>query len=122
MTDGELANSIANLCESENLSFYDAAAPIVTAESIDFSKAFYASRYGKGTDDYINCPMNREEYTLFHNELVNAKAALLSEFDKPVKVYEGCMPIEILAKRGEDSIRFGPLKPVGLYKEDGTKP
>lgn len=114
LTDGELANSIANLCESENLSFYDAAAPIVTAESIDFSKAFYASRYGKGTDDYINCPMNREEYTLFHNELVNAKAALLSEFDKPVKVYEGCMPIEILAKRGEDSIRFGPLKPVGL--------
>lgn len=114
LTDGELANSIANLCESENLSFYDAAAPIVTAESIDFSKAFYASRYGKGTDDYINCPMNREEYTSFHNELINANAALLSEFDKPVKVYEGCMPIEILAKRGEDSIRFGPLKPVGL--------
>ena len=71
LTDGELANSIANLCESENLSFYDAAAPIVTAESIDFSKAFYASRYGKGTDDYINCPMNREEYTSFHNELIN---------------------------------------------------
>ncbi len=114
LTDGELANSIANLCESENLSFYDAAAPIVTAESIDFNKAFYASRYGKGSDDYINCPMNREEYTAFHNELINAESALLSEFDKPVKVYEGCMPIEILAKRGEDSIRFGPLKPVGL--------
>ncbi len=114
LTDGELANSIANLCESENLSFYDAAAPIVTAESIDFSKAFYASRYGKGSDDYINCPMNKEEYTAFHKELVAAESALLSQFDKPVKVYEGCMPVEILAKRGEDSIRFGPLKPVGL--------
>ena len=114
LTDGKLAESIANLCESENLSFYDAAAPIVTADSIDFNKAFYASRYGKGSDDYINCPMNREEYIAFHNELINAKAALLSEFDKPINVYEGCMPIEILAKRGEDSIRFGPLKPVGL--------
>ncbi len=114
LTDGGLAESIAKLCESENLSFYDAAAPIVTKESVDFSSAFYASRYGKGTDDYINCPMNKEEYELFHKELINAESALLSEFDKPLKVYEGCMPIEVLAKRGEDSIRFGPLKPVGL--------
>lgn len=114
LTDGELAENIAKLTGSENLSFYDAAAPIVTRESIDFSKAFWAARYGKGTDDYINCPMNKEEYTVFHNELVGAESALLSEFDKPVTVYEGCMPIEILAKRGEDSIRFGPLKPVGL--------
>ncbi len=114
LTDGDLAESIAKMCDSENLSFYDAAAPIVTRESIDFDSAFEASRYGKGTDDYINCPMNKEEYELFHNELINAEGAILSEFDKPVTVYEGCMPIEILAKRGEDSIRFGPLKPVGL--------
>ena len=114
LTDGDLSNEISKLCEQENLSFYDAAAPIVTYESIDFSKAFYASRYGKGTDDYINCPMNKEEYTVFYNELINAEIAPLKEFDKPLTVYEGCMPIEVLAKRGEDSIRFGPLKPVGL--------
>ena len=114
LTDGALAENIIKLTGSENLSFYDAAAPIVTKESIDFSVAFFASRYGKGTDDYINCPMNNEEYTAFYNELINAESAILSEFDKPVTVYEGCMPVEILAKRGEDSIRFGPLKPVGL--------
>ncbi len=114
LTDGDLAESIAKMCDSENLSFYDAAAPIVTKESIDFDSAFEASRYGKGTDDYINCPLNKEEYELFHKELVNAEGVILSEFDKPITVYEGCMPIEILAKRGEDSIRFGPMKPVGL--------
>ena len=114
LTDGALAENIIKLTGSENLSFYDAAAPIVTKESIDFSVAFFASRYGKGTDDYINCPMNKEEYTTFYNELINAESAILSEFDKPVTVYEGCMPVEILARRGEDSIRFGPLKPVGL--------
>ncbi|HHW46378.1 MAG TPA: methylenetetrahydrofolate--tRNA-(uracil(54)-C(5))-methyltransferase (FADH(2)-oxidizing) TrmFO [Clostridiales bacterium] len=113
LTDGELAKSIQKLCSEEFLNFYDAAAPIVTADSIDMSKAFFASRYGKGGDDYINCPMNREEYELFYNELINAEVAKLREFDKP-KVYEGCMPIEVLAKRGIDSIRFGPLKPVGL--------
>lgn len=114
LTDGELAKNISQITGSENLSFYDAAAPIVTRESIDFSVAFFASRYGKGTDDYINCPMNKEEYTEFYNALINAESAILSEFDKPITVYEGCMPVEILAKRGEDSIRFGPLKPVGL--------
>lgn len=114
LTDGDLAQEITRFTGSENLSFFDAAAPIVTKESIDFSIAFSASRYGKGGDDYINCPMNKEEYNLFHNELVNAESAVLSDFDKPITVYEGCMPIEILAKRGEDSIRFGPLKPVGL--------
>lgn len=114
LTEGGLADEIAKMCDSENLSFYDAAAPIVTKESVDFESAFYASRYGKGTDDYINCPMNKEEYENFHRELINAESALLSEFDKPITVYEGCMPVEVLAKRGEDSIRFGPLKPVGL--------
>lgn len=114
LTDGKLADELAALCEDGNLSFYDAAAPIVTAESIDMSKAFFASRYGKGGDDYINCPMTREEYTAFHSELVNAEQAPVHGFDKAPSVYEGCMPIEVLAKRGEDSIRFGPLKPVGL--------
>ncbi|MBQ2286796.1 MAG: methylenetetrahydrofolate--tRNA-(uracil(54)-C(5))-methyltransferase (FADH(2)-oxidizing) TrmFO [Clostridia bacterium] len=114
LTDGELAEKIGKLCDGGNLSFYDAAAPIVTAESVDMSKAFCASRYDKGGDDYINCPMNKEEYTAFYNELINAESAPVHGFDKAPKVYEGCMPVEVLAKRGEDSIRFGPLKPVGL--------
>lgn len=98
------------------LSFFDAAAPIVTAESIDFDSAFFASRYDKGSgDDYINCPMNKEEYELFHSELVNAERAPLKDFDvQNPKVYEGCMPIEVMAQRGADTIRFGPMKPVGL--------
>ncbi len=114
LTDGNLANEIAKLSEGGNLSFFDAAAPIVTAESIDMEKAFFASRYGKGSDDYINCPMNKEEYTEFYNALITAESAPVHDFDKPINVYEGCMPVEVLAKRGEDSIRFGPLKPVGL--------
>lgn len=114
LTDSALADDISELCETGNLSFYDAAAPIVTAESIDFSKAFYASRYGRGTDDYINCPMNKEEYERFYNALIGAETAPLKSFEDKLTVYEGCMPIEVLAKRGEDSIRFGPLKPVGL--------
>lgn len=98
------------------LSFYDAAAPIVTAESIDPAFSFRASRYGReesGQGDYINCPMNKEEYEAFHAALTTAELALLHGFDVP-PVYEGCMPIEILARRGADSIRFGPMKPVGL--------
>ncbi len=114
LTDEALAQEISRYCQNENLSFFDAAAPIVTKESVDFSRAFFASRYDRGDDDYINCPMNKEEYELFYNELINAEGAPLKDFDKPVTVYEGCMPVEILAKRGHDSIRFGPLKPVGL--------
>ncbi len=114
LTDGALAEDIRKKCNSEHLSFFDAAAPIVSADSIDMNVAFFASRYGKGDDDYINCPMNKEEYECFHRELVNAESAPIKDFDRPINVYEGCMPIEILAKRGEDSIRFGPLKPVGL--------
>lgn len=109
LTQGKLADEIKSLC-GDGLSFYDAAAPIVTAESVDFNSAFAASRYERGGADYINCPMNKEEYTAFHTELVNAQRAKTHEFD----VYEGCMPIEVLARRGEDSIRFGPMKPVGL--------
>ena len=114
LTDGKLAEEIVKVTGENNLSFFDAAAPIVTADSIDMSIAFSASRYGKGTDDYINCPFNKEEYEEFHKALVSAESAPLKDFDTPFKVYEGCMPIEVLAKRGEDSIRFGPLKPVGL--------
>ncbi len=115
LTDESLAENIKKILNTDNLSFYDAAAPIVTAESIDMSKAFIASRYNEGeTGDYINCPMNKAEYEAFYNELINADGAPLHDFDKPLKVYEGCMPVEVLAKRGEDSIRFGPLKPVGL--------
>jgi methylenetetrahydrofolate--tRNA-(uracil-5-)-methyltransferase len=114
LTDGALADQIARICETESLSFYDAAAPIVTYDSIDFSKAFFASRYGKGEDDYINCPMDKDTYAAFHAALVAAEGAPLHDFDRGMQVYEGCMPIEVLAKRGEDAIRFGPLKPVGL--------
>lgn len=117
LTDGALAKEIENITGVGNLSFYDAAAPIVTVESIDFSSAFIASRYDRdesGEGDYINCPMNKEEYEAFHTELINAEGAPLHEFDKKLKVYEGCMPVEVLARRGADSIRFGPLKPVGL--------
>lgn len=114
LTDGSLAEKINQICGKNSLSFFDAAAPIITAESIDMSVAFSASRYDKGDADYINCPFNREEYEAFHNELINAESAPTHSFDKAPNVYEGCMPIEILAKRGLDSIRFGPLKPVGL--------
>lgn len=114
LTDGDLADNIKEISNSEHLSFFDAAAPVVMADSIDFSKAFIASRYDDNGGDYINCPMNKEEYTAFYNELINAEGALVRGFDKPITVYEGCMPVEVLAKRGEDSIRFGPLKPVGL--------
>lgn len=110
LTDGSLAESISELT-GNYLSFYDAAAPIVTAESVDRTKAFGASRYDRGgDDDYINCPFNKEQYEHFINELVNAEGAILHDFD----VYEGCMPIEKLAKRGLDAPRFGPMKPVGL--------
>lgn len=109
-----LSESIRALCGS-GLSFYDAAAPIVTAESINMQSAFCASRYDRGgDDDYINCLMNKEEYEAFHEALVNAESAEVHSFDRRKDVYEGCMPIEVMAKRGKDTIRFGPLKPVGL--------
>lgn len=123
LTEGKLYESIKKLCSNEYLHFFDAAAPIVTAESVDMTKAFCASRYGKGDDDYINCPFNKEEYENFHKELIGAESALLHDVDKPIKVYEGCMPIEVLAKRGNDAIRFGPMKPVGLINPNtGHRP
>lgn len=115
LTDSLLADKLEAYFGEKSLSFYDAAAPIVEKSSIDFSKAFFASRYREDEDgDYINCPLNKEEYERFYGELINAETAPLHSFDKQLKVYEGCMPIETLAKRGTDSIRFGPLKPVGL--------
>lgn len=119
LTSGGLADSIKDIC-GDYLYFHDAAAPIVTFDSLDKNKVFFASRYGKGEADYINCPMNKEEYLRFYGELINAESAPLHEFDREhfgkdnFKVYEGCMPVEVLAKRGEDTMRFGPLKPVGL--------
>lgn len=110
LTDGALSDEIRRIC-GDYLSFYDAAAPIVTADSVDMSKAFGASRYERGgDDDYINCPFNKAEYEAFIDELINAEGAIVHDFD----VYEGCMPIEKLAKRGLDAPRFGPMKPVGL--------
>ena len=114
LTDGKLGEAIAALTGSHRLSFYDAVAPIVTAESLDMERIFAASRYGRGEADYLNCPFNKEEYEAFYHALVNAERAPLHDFDTPMTVYEGCMPIEIMAGRGADTIRYGPLRPVGL--------
>lgn len=119
LTSDPLAGSIRELC-GDYLYFHDAAAPIVTFESLDKDKVFFAARYGRGEADYINCPMDKDEYLRFYSELINAESAPLHDFDREhfekdgFKVYEGCMPIEVLAKRGEDTMRFGPMKPVGL--------
>lgn len=115
LTDDALAEDIRKTLGSEYLNFFDAAAPIVSFESIDMNSAFYQSRYDKGEgDDYINCPLNKAEYEVFHSALISAERAPLKDFEGDVTVYEGCMPIEILASRGTDAIRFGPMKPVGL--------
>lgn len=113
LTDGELFQDIVRITGADDLHFFDAAAPIVTLDSIDMNYAFFASRYGKGGDDYINCPMNKEEYLNFYRELISAELADVEGFDRDIS-FEGCMPIETMAKRGEDTMRFGPLKPVGL--------
>ncbi|WP_297956776.1 methylenetetrahydrofolate--tRNA-(uracil(54)-C(5))-methyltransferase (FADH(2)-oxidizing) TrmFO [uncultured Ruminococcus sp.] len=114
LTQGAMADIIKELC-GEGLSFYDAAAPIVTAESIDMEKAFFASRYDRGDADYVNCPMNKEEYLAFYEALIAAEKVQLKDFEThPFSVYEGCMPIEELASRGVDTMRFGPMKPVGI--------
>ena len=114
LTSEPLANSIKNFTQSEHLHFFDAIAPIVEVDSIDFEKAFYASRYDKGEASYINCPMNKEEYAKFYDILINAPKIELKEFEKGAKFFESCLPIEVLASRGVDTLRFGPMKPVGL--------
>ncbi|MDK2810323.1 MAG: methylenetetrahydrofolate--tRNA-(uracil-5-)-methyltransferase [Petroclostridium sp.] len=113
LTSDLLSESIKKFVGNEYLYFYDAAAPIITYESIDKEKVFKAARYGRGDDDYINCPMNKDEYLNFWRELVNAQVAELKCFEKQI-VFEGCMPVEVMAKRGEQTLLFGPLKPVGL--------
>ena len=113
LTSDKLTKEIGIITGENKLYFYDAAAPIVTKESINFDIAFWGDRYGKGESSYINLPMNKEEYEIFHKELINAEVATLHEFEKR-EIFEGCMPIEIMAKRGIDTLRFGPLKPVGF--------
>ena len=119
LTSDALAKRISEITGGTELHFFDAAAPIIDFSSIDMSKAFFASRYGKGDpEDYLNCPMTEEEYAVFHKELISAATAPLKAFDKELQedltVFEGCMPVEVMASRGYDTLRFGPMKPVGL--------
>lgn len=118
LTDEDLSKEIATMLGEEHFYFYDAAAPIIEASSIDMNIAYRKSRYDQGDDSYINCPFTKEEYDIFYNELINAQRATLHDFDK---VFEGCMPIEVMALRGEKTLRFGPLKPKGL-EYNGNKP
>ncbi len=119
LTSDAMAEEISRLLGGGELHFYDAAAPIVDFSTVDLNKAFFASRYGKGNgDDYLNCPMTETEYDAFYHALCEAEVARLKEFDKEAQrdltVFEGCMPVEVMAKRGYDTLRFGPMKPVGL--------
>lgn len=122
LTSDSLSKAIMEFTGEDNLHFYDAVAPIVSAESIDYDKAFFASRYGKGDSDYLNCAMNKEEYLAFYNALVNAERVELKDFEKS-EIFDGCMPIEIMASRGEDTMRYGPLRPVGIRNpKDESRP
>ncbi len=123
LTSEAMSEKISGLC-GEGLSFYDAAAPVVTFESLDKDKVFFASRYDRGDADYVNCPMEKDEYLAFYNALIGAERVQLKDFEThPFSVYEGCMPIEVLASRGIDTMRFGPMKPVGITdKRTGRRP
>jgi methylenetetrahydrofolate--tRNA-(uracil-5-)-methyltransferase len=122
LVEGKLLRSIEDAVSGGLLSFFDAAAPIITGESIDFSKAFFASRYGKGEGDgYVNCTMDTTQYHAFREALIMAETAHVHGFEDG-RVFEGCMPVETMAKRGIDTLRFGPLKPVGITAPDGSKP
>lgn len=114
LTSDDMAKSIQDFTQEEHLHFFDAVAPIVEKDSINFDKAFYASRYDKGEASYINCPMNKEEYEKFYDILINAERIELKEFEKNAKFFESCLPVEVLGSRGVDTLRFGPMKPVGL--------
>lgn len=120
LTDGRLYEAIRARF-GRGLHFYDASAPVVSRESIDFSGTFTADRYGRGDGDYINCPLNKEEYELFVQELVSAEKATLHSFEKG-EIFEGCMPVEVMASRGKDTLRFGTFKPVGLSDRNGKRP
>lgn len=119
LTTDALSESISNICGGK-LHFYDASAPIVSRDSLDFDHCFFGDRYGKGGDDYVNCPLNKDEYDAFVRELVSAERAVLHEFEKR-EIFEGCMPVEVMAARGEQSLRFANLKPVGLRDKDGNR-
>ena len=114
LTSELMTNAMKTLLGDSFLYFHDAAAPIVAFDSIDMTKAFFASRYDKGDADYINCPMTKEQYDAFYEALISAPTAEMHEFESNIKVFEGCMPVEVMAKRGHDTLLFGPLKPVGL--------
>ena len=114
LTSDNMAKNIQEFTQEEHLHFFDAVAPIVEKDSINFDKAFYGSRYDKGEASYINCPMNKEEYENFYNILINAERIELKEFEKNAKFFESCLPVEVLGSRGVDTLRFGPMKPVGL--------
>lgn len=122
LTSDKFAQSIKEFTQSEYLHFFDAIAPIVEKDSINFDTAFYASRYDKGEASYINCPMNKEQYEKFYNILINAPRIEQHDFEKGAKFFESCLPVEVLASRGVDTLRFGPMKPVGLVdKRTGEK-
>ena len=122
LTSDKLAESIQKFTNTEHLHFFDAIAPIVEVDSINFEKAFWGSRYDKGEASYINCPMNKEEYENFYNMLINAPRIEQHDIEKDAKFFESCLPVEVLASRGIDTLRFGPMKPVGLIdKRTGTE-
>ncbi|MBE6887108.1 MAG: methylenetetrahydrofolate--tRNA-(uracil(54)-C(5))-methyltransferase (FADH(2)-oxidizing) TrmFO [Ruminococcaceae bacterium] len=122
LTSGSLYAKVKEMC-GDGMSFFDAAAPIVMADSINMDRVFAASRYDKGDDDYLNCPFNKEEYEAFHAALSSAERAPLKDFEQELTVYEGCMPIEVMAGRGADTMRFGPMRPVGLIDpKTGRRP
>lgn len=120
LTSDGMAEAIEGMAGAERLYFFDAAAPIITGASVNREKAFFAARYGKGDADYLNCPMNKEEYLRFYDELVNARRVILKDFEKG-ELFEGCMPVEEMARRGADALRFGPMRPVGLKGANGEK-
>lgn len=122
LTTENMSKALQSKLGQQFFYFYDAAAPIISAESINLDKAFFGARYGKGDDDYLNCPLTKEQYLNFYHELIKAQRVELHDFEKG-NIFESCMPIEIMASRGEDSIRFGPLKPVGFTNpHDNSKP
>ena len=121
LTSDALSEELIKLLGSDNLHFYDASAPIVDGETLDKTKTFTAARYGKGESDYINLPMNKEEYYAFIEALTTAERVELHDFEKK-EIFEGCMPVEVMASRGKDTLRYGPLRPVGLTLDDGTRP
>ncbi len=120
LTSDDLSQAIANMLQEEHFYFYDAAAPIVTRESIDFSKAYYKSRYDKGDNEYINCPMTEEEFDAFYEALIHAEVVKPRDFEE--KFFEGCMPFEVMASRGQQTLKFAPMNPEGRETPDGKRP